>query len=65
MGRNKWEIYGRYQHLVSEAARTRGVLGLSAAYRWNKWSLGGEVSASGLGSDDSGYTVSLRLGTQF
>ena len=53
------------ERLVSEAARTRGVLGLSAAYRWNKWSLGGEVSASGLGSDDSGYTVSLRLGTQF
>ncbi len=53
------------ERLVSEAARTRGVFALGAAYRWNKWSLGGEVSASGLGSDDSGYTVSLRLGTQF
>ncbi len=53
------------ERLGSEAARTRGVLGLGAAYRWNRWSLGGEVSASGLGSDDSGYTVSLRLGTQF
>ncbi len=53
------------ERLVSEAARTRGVFALGAAYRWNRWSLGGEVSASGLGSDDSGYTVSLRLGTQF
>ena len=53
------------ERLGSEAARTRGVFALGAAYRWNNWSLGGEVSASGLGSDDSGYTVSLRLGTQF
>ena len=53
------------ERLGSKAARTRGVLGLAAAYRWNRWSLGGEVSAVGLGSDDSGYTVSLRLGTQF
>jgi len=49
----------------SEADRTRGMLGLGAERRWNRWSLGGEVSASDLGSDDSGYTVSLRLGTQF
>ena len=53
------------ERLGSEAVRTRGVLGLGAAYRWNRWSLGGDVSASGLGSDDSGYTVSLRLGMQF
>ena len=53
------------ERLGSEAAPTRVVLGLGAAYRWNRWWLGGEVSASGLGSDDSDYTVSLRLGTQF
>ena len=53
------------ERLGSEAGRTRAVLGLGAAYRWNRWWLGGEVSASGLGSDDSDYTVSLRLGTQF
>ena len=53
------------ERLGSRAARTRGVLGLGAAYRWNRWSLDGEVSAAGLGSDDSGYTVSLRLGTHF
>ena len=53
------------ERLGSEAARTRVVLGLGAAHRWSRWSLGGEVSASGIGSDDSDYTVSLRLGTQF
>ena len=53
------------ERLGSEAGRTRVVLGLGAAYRWNRWSLGGEVSASGFGSDESDYTVSLRLGTQF
>ena len=53
------------ERLVSEAARTRGVLGLGAAYRWSRWSLAGEVSASGLGSDDSGYAASLRLGMWF
>ena len=53
------------EHLGSEAASTRGVLGLGVAYRWNRWSLGGEVSASGLGSDDTDYAASLRLGMQF
>ncbi len=53
------------ERLGSEADRTRGMLGLGAERRWDRWSLGGEVSASDLGSDDSGYTVSLRLGTQF
>ena len=53
------------ERLGSEAARTWGVLGVGAAYRWNQWSLGAEVSASGLGSDDSGYAASLRLAMQF
>ena len=53
------------ERLGSEAGQTRAVLGLGAAYRWNPWTLGGEVFASGLGSDDSDYTVSLRLRTQF
>ena len=53
------------ERLGSEAGRTRAALGLSAVYQWNGWSLGGEVSASGLGSDESAYAVSLRLGTQF
>ena len=53
------------ERLGSEADQDRTVLGLGAAYRWSGWSLGGEVSASGLGSNESAYTVSLRLRTQF
>ena len=53
------------ERLGSEAARTWAVLGLGAEYRWNRWSLGGEVSASGVGSNDGGYAASLRLGMQF
>ena len=53
------------ERLRSEAARTRGILGLGAAYRWNQWSLGAEASAIGLGSDDSSYAGSLRLAIQF
>ena len=53
------------ERLGSEAVRTRVVLGLGATYHWNRLSLGGEVSASALGSDDNHYTASLSLGTQF
>ena len=53
------------EHLGSEADRTRVVLGLGAVAHWKRWSLGGEVSASALGSDDNHYTASLRLGTRF
>jgi len=53
------------ERLGSEAARSWGVLGLGAAFRRNQWSLGAEVSASGLGSDDSNYAASLRLAMQF
>lgn len=49
----------------SESHRTRGMLGLSAVYHWNQWALGGAVSASGLGSDDSSYAISASLGIQF
>ena len=53
------------EHLGSEADRTRVVVGLGAVVHWNRWSLGGEVSAPALGSDDNHYAASLRLGTQF
>ena len=53
------------ERLDSQAARTLGVLGLGAVQRWNRWSLSGEISASGLGTDESSYAASLRLGTQF
>ena len=53
------------ERLGSETRQIRAVLGARAAYHGNRWSLGAEVSASGLGSDESDYTVSLRLRTQF
>ena len=53
------------ERLGSEADRTRLVLGLGAAVHWSRWSLGGEISASLLGSDDNRYAASLRLGTRF
>ena len=53
------------ERLGSVAARSWGVLGVGAALRWNQWSLGAEVSASGLGSDDSNYAAGLRLAMQF
>ena len=53
------------ERLRSQAARSWGVLGLGAAYRWNQWSLGAEVVASGMGSDDSDYTASARLVVRF
>ena len=53
------------ERLVSKAPRNRGMLDLGAVYRWKRWSLGGEVSASGLGSNDRGYAASLHLGMQF
>ena len=51
--------------LGSEAAGVRGVMGLGAAWGWNRWSLDGELSAAGLGTEDSGYAASLRIGMQF
>ena len=53
------------ERLRSQTARSWGVLGLGAAYRWNQWSLGAEVVSSGLGSDDSDYTASARLVVRF
>ena len=51
--------------LVSGPPRTRAMLGLSAVYRWSGYSVGGEVTALGPGSDDSEFTGSLRFGMRF
>ena len=53
------------ERLASETAPTRMMVGLGATYHWERWSLGGEVAASALGSDDTSYSLSLSLGTQF
>ena len=47
------------ERLGAKGARTRAVLGLGGVYRWNRWSLGGEISVSGPGSNDSEYAVGL------
>ena len=53
------------ERLGSEATRTWATLGLGAVHHWERWSLGAEVSAVALGSDNSDYSASLSLGTQF
>ena len=53
------------ERLGSESARTRLALGLGGTYRWGRWSLSGEVAATGPGSDDSDYTAGIRLGMRF
>lgn len=53
------------ERLSSKADHTRVVMGLGAVVHWDQWSLGGEVSASALGSENSHYAASLNLGKQF
>ena len=53
------------ERLGAEASGSRVVLGLGGVYRWGGWSFAGEVSASGPGSSDSSYAVSLSIGAQF
>ena len=53
------------ERLVSGPPRNRAMLGLSAVYRWSGYSVGGEVTALGPGSDDSEFAGSLRLGMRF
>ena len=53
------------ERLGSEPSRNRAVLGLSAVYRRDGYSLGGEVFASGSGSDDREVIGSLRFGIRF
>lgn len=53
------------ERLRSEAAATQMKPGLGGAYRWGRYMLGGVVSASGPGSDDSVYTATVRFGMRF
>ena len=53
------------ERLFSEAGRTRMVLGLGGAYRWGRYSLGGTITSSGAGSDDSDFAGSVRFGMRF
>ena len=53
------------ERLVSGPPRIRAMLGLKAVYRWSGYSVGGEVTALGPGSDDSEFAGSLRFGMRF
>ena len=61
--RTATEVSG--ERLGAGTARTRTLLGLGGVYLWNRWSLGGEISVSGPGSNDSGYAAGLRIATTF
>ena len=51
--------------LSSESAKTRVLLGLGGAYRQGPFSLGAELSAGGLGSDDDEYSGRVDFGMKF
>ncbi len=51
--------------LSSVSPKTRVLLGLGGAYRQGPFSLGAELSAGGLGSDDDGYSGRVDFGMKF
>ena len=51
--------------LDSKSAKTRLLFGLGGVYRKDRFSLGGEVSVGGQGSDDAGYAGRITLGVRF
>ena len=53
------------EKLTSESAKTRVLLGLGGAYRQGPFSLGAELSAGGLGSDDEEYSGRVDFGMKF
>ena len=53
------------ERLRSATGSTRAVLGIGGVYRLGRSSLGGEVTASGPGSDDSSFTGSFRFAMRF
>ena len=53
------------EKLSSESAKTRVLLGLGGAYRQGPFSLGAELSAGGLGSDDEEYSGRVDFGMKF
>ena len=53
------------ERLVSESAETRFLFGLGGVYRKGRFSVSGEVSVGGLGSDDAEYAGRVTLGMRF
>ena len=53
------------EKLISESTKNRVLLSLGGLYRRGRFSIGGEVSAGGLGSDDREYSGRIKLGIHF
>ena len=53
------------ERLESKSAETRFLFGLGGVYRKGRFSLRGEVSVGGLGSDDAEYAGRVTLGIRF
>ena len=51
--------------LKSQSAKTRLLLGLGGGYRKGRFSIGGEVSTDGVGSDDTEYSGRVTIGMRF
>ena len=53
------------ERLRSGTRTTRVLLGLGGVYRWGRFSLSGEATEGGPGSDDQEYAGLLNLGIRF
>ena len=53
------------EKLESKSAKTRLLLGLGGVYRVGRFSVSGEVSMGGLGSDDAEYAGRVSIGMRF
>ena len=53
------------EKLESKSAKTRLLLGLGGVYRVGRFSVSGEVSMGGLGSDDAEYAGRVSIGMPF
>ncbi len=53
------------EKLESESGKNRVLLGMGGVYRQGPFSLGAELSAGGLGSDDEAYSGRLDFGMKF
>lgn len=65
LGGAETSVHVSGEKLRSQPARTRFLLGVGGAYRQGPFSLGAELSADGLGSDDEAYSGRLDFGWKF
>ena len=65
IGDAKTVVYVSGEKLESKSAKTRLILGLGGVYHMGRFSIGGEFSMDGLGSDDTQYSGRVSIGMQF